>query len=67
MLYKLILKISEHGMDLGKLINCKTCAITLFIITVKQFFQGQKIRECGTQWEAVIKKWTKITKLNDAM
>lgn len=67
MLYKLIQKTSELGMDLVKLMNFKTCAIMLFIITVKQFFQGQKIRECGMRWDLVIKKWRKIMRLKDVI
>lgn len=54
-------------MDLDKLINFKICAIMLSIITVKQFFQDQKIPECGMQWEAAIKKWIKTTRLKDVM
>jgi hypothetical protein len=65
--FRLIQKILELGMDLVKLINCKICVITLFIITVKLFYLGQKTLECGMLWEVVIKKWKKIIKLNDVI
>ena len=67
MLSKSTPKISGLGTDLDKLINYKICATTLFIITVKLFFQDQKIRECGTLWEVVTKKWIKITRPRDVM
>jgi hypothetical protein len=67
MLYKLTQKILEHGMDLDKLINYKICAITLFIIIVKQYYLDQKIQECGMLWAVVIKKCKKSTKLKDVI
>jgi hypothetical protein len=67
MLYKSILKILEPGTDLDKRINFKTCAITLSIITVKQYYHDPKIQECGTLWEVATKKWIRTMKLKDAM
>lgn len=67
MQFKLIQKISEPGMDSDRLTNFKICAITLFIITVKLSFQGQKTQECGMQWGVVIRKWTKIMRLKDVI
>ena len=67
MQFRLIQKISELGMDLGKHMNYKICVITLSIITAKQFYQDPKTQECGTQWEVVIKKCRKIMKLKDVI
>lgn len=35
--------------------------------TAKQSYQGQKIQECGTQWEVAIKKWIKTMNLQGVM
>ena len=64
---KSIQKISELGMVLGKLMNYRICATTLFIITVKRSYRGLKTLECGTLWEVVIKKCRKIIKLKDVI
>jgi len=32
------------------------------IITAEQFYQDQKIQECGMLWEVAIRKWVKIIK-----
>jgi hypothetical protein len=39
----------------------------LFITIVKQYYQDQKILECGMLWEVAIKKWEKIIKHKDVM
>jgi hypothetical protein len=39
----------------------------LYIIILGLFYQGQKIQECGMQWDAAIKKWVKEIKHKDAI
>lgn len=39
----------------------------LYITSAGQFYQGLKMPECGTQWEAVIKRLEKQLKLINAI